>query len=106
MESRYSKKQRIAAIIGLALTFALLIGLVLSALFDQGGRLFQAFLFASIGVPILCWIYIWLYGRMTGKKTIADFRPDSDKPTDGQAPAGGSAPDDETITITKRHPHR
>ncbi len=96
MESRYSKKQRIAAIIGLVLTFALLIGLVLSALFDQGGRLFQAFLFASIGVPILCWIYIWLYGRMTGKKTIADFKQDGADQDDEQSP------DDGMVTISKK----
>ena len=106
MENRYSTKQRIAAIIGLVLTFALLIGLVLSALFDQSGRLFQAFLFASIGVPILYWIYIWLYGRMTGKKTIADFRPEGDTPTDGQASEDASTSDDDTITISKRHPHQ
>ena len=101
--NRYSKKQRIAAIIGLALTAALLIGLVLSAIFDKSGRLFQAFLFASIGVPILCWIYIWLYGRMTGKKTIADFRPE-DADLDVDTPEDNSSTDDEAITISKRHP--
>ena len=105
MESRYSKKQRIAAIIRLALTFALLIGLVLSALFDQGGRLFQAFLFASIGVTILCWIYIWLYGRMTGKKTIADFKPEDADQT-GDAPGNDPSSDDGLITISKKHKHQ
>ena len=39
--------------------------------FDGKGQLFRACLFATIGVPILIWIYIWLYGVVTGKKTMS-----------------------------------
>ena len=69
----YSKKQRIIAAAGVILIILLLIGLILSAVFDAGGMLFKAFLFASVAMPILLWIYIWLFGKLTGKKTIADF---------------------------------
>ena len=101
----YSKKQRIAAIIGLALTFCMIAGLIITALFDRSGRLFQAFLFAAIAVPILSWIYIWLYGRMTGKKTIADFSPEDTKDSISASDSDGSnAGDEGLVTISKRNP--
>lgn len=37
------------------------------------GNLFGACLFATMAIPLLAWIYIWIYGQMTGKKTIADL---------------------------------
>ena len=69
----YSKKQRIIATVGVIIILLLFAGLILSAVFDAGGMLFKAFLFASIAMPILLWIYIWLFGKLMGKKTIADF---------------------------------
>ncbi|MBO4337691.1 MAG: hypothetical protein J5842_06430 [Lachnospiraceae bacterium] len=106
----YNKKQRIAALIGLVLIFLLLIGLIVTAIFDISGLLFKAFLFAVIAVPILIWIYIWLFGKMTGKKTIADFNlgrdPSSDasrtdKDTEGSAAAAEEGDASSSVTVSK-----
>lgn len=73
----YSKKQRIAAMIGIILLALLYVATFISSLlsFDGADKLFKACLFASVAMPILLWIYIALYGKMTNKKTIADMFP-------------------------------
>ena len=52
------------------------------AIVDRGssGKLFMACLIATVVVPLLLWIYIWMYGVMTNKHTIASF--DIRKPED------------------------
>lgn len=74
----HSKKQRIAAWIGIILLVLLIVATLVCALVDFEGseRLFAACLFACVGVPILLWIYIGLYGKITNKKTIADLFPE------------------------------
>lgn len=67
--------KRIGAILAIILLLALSVATLLAAVFDKSGRLFQACLVAMIGLPILLWIYIWLYGRLTGKHTMASFTP-------------------------------
>lgn len=41
--------------------------------FDGTGNLFMACLIATIALPILLWIYIWMYGKLKGKQTIASM---------------------------------
>lgn len=67
--------KRIAAIVALVLLAILYIATFFAALFApvDRGNLFAACLMATIAVPLLAWIYIWLYGQMTGKKTMADL---------------------------------
>lgn len=67
--------KRIAAIVALVLLAALYIVTFLVALFypPGAGNLFGVCLMATIAVPLLAWIYIWLYGQTTGKETIADL---------------------------------
>ena len=93
----YSKKQRIAAIFGIALLLLLYLVTLICAIFnfDGTGRLFQACLFATIAIPILIWIYVWLFGKMTGKHTMADFdlKENNDKETEQETPSA---------TISKR----
>ena len=36
--------------------------------------LFKVTLGAALILPILTWIYIWLIGKLTRKRTIADFK--------------------------------
>lgn len=74
----YSKKQRRAALIGVILLVMLLLATFITAIFnfDGEGKLFKAFLFATIAVPILIWVYIWLYGVITKKRTIASVFPE------------------------------
>lgn len=74
----YKKKQRIMAWIAIVLLLVLVIATFLCAFLDFEGseRMFAACLFASIGLPILLWIYIGLYGKVTNKRTMADLFPE------------------------------
>ncbi|MBQ6094621.1 MAG: hypothetical protein IJL09_04415 [Lachnospiraceae bacterium] len=67
--------KRIAAILGIVLLFGLYIVTLIVAIVDRGssGKLFMACLIATVAVPLLLWIYIWMYGVMTNKHTIASF---------------------------------
>lgn len=67
--------KRIAAIVALVLLAALyIVTFVVAVAYPPGaGNLFGVCLMATIAVPLLAWVYIWLYGQTTGKKTIADL---------------------------------
>lgn len=67
--SKYTKGQRIAALICVILLVLLYLITLLFAIldFDGSDRLFAVSLMATIGVPILLWIYIWVYGKFKGK---------------------------------------
>ncbi|MGN0131654.1 MAG: hypothetical protein ACI4AA_04360 [Lachnospiraceae bacterium] len=71
----YSKKQRIAALCGIILLAALYLFTLIAAIFDFDGtgNLLSACLFATIAIPILIWVYIWMYGVWTQKHTPASF---------------------------------
>lgn len=67
--------KRIAAWVAIVLLAGLyIVTFVVALVYPPGaGNLFGACLMATVAVPLLAWIYIWLYGQMTGKKTIADL---------------------------------
>lgn len=79
--NRPKKKQKkmtprqVAAIIGILLLAALYVVTLIVALVDSSssGRLFALCLFATIAVPMLIWIYTWMYGRLANRRTFADF---------------------------------
>ena len=93
----YTKKQRIAAMIGVIALVLLTIALLLAAVFDGIGRLFYGLLFAEIALPILLWIYIWLFGKLTGKATIADFGKNVTR-------EGADGEEDNTSVIISKRP--
>lgn len=72
--------KQITAIIGIALLLLLYIATLVIAILDFPGsdKLFAACLLATIAIPLLLWLYIGLYGKLVGKKTIADLFPESD----------------------------
>lgn len=72
-KNKRSSKQ-IVALIGVILLAALYIITLFAAIFnpDGAGMLFRGCLGATIVIPILIWIYIWLYGKLTNRHTIAD----------------------------------
>lgn len=75
MKSKYTKPQRIAALICL-IFIALLYLATLVLLFIQGEWAKLALriaLGATLVLPILTWIYIWCFGKILHKHTIADF---------------------------------
>ncbi len=81
------KPKQIAAIICIILLVLLYVATLVVSLLDFPGsdRLFAACLIATVGLPILLWIYIWLYGRLTQRSSIAEVFPD-------QARSVGGAP--------------
>ena len=78
METLMKKKKtakQIAAIVCIVLLAALYLITLLSAIFAFPGwqRLFSGCLICTVAVPILLWIFIWLYGQFEQKHTIASF---------------------------------
>lgn len=71
-ESEKKKKtpRQIAALICVFLLVAMYVITLVVALLDfpNSDRLFQACLVATIGLPILLWIYIWLFGKVKERK--------------------------------------
>lgn len=78
------KPKQIAAIICIVLLVLLYVATLVVSLLDFSGsdQLFIACLTATIGLPILLWIYIWLYGRITQKSTIAEIFPEEKEESD------------------------
>ncbi len=68
-ERKITPKQ-IAAIVCIVLLVGMYVATLIVALLDFPGadRLFQACLVATIGLPILLWIYIWLYQQVKKRK--------------------------------------
>ena len=67
------KGKRIAALACVVILVGLYIATFIVSLLDFPGsdRLLSGCLFATIGLPILLWIYIWIYGKVTNKTTLA-----------------------------------
>ena len=75
--------KQIAAILCIVLLVAMYVATFIVACLDfpGWGRLFQACIVATIGLPILLWIYIGMYGWLKQKHTIAtmDILQDREK---------------------------
>lgn len=72
---RKATSKQVVALVGVILLVAMYLVTLVVAIFDQdsSGRLFQACLVATVAIPLLIWVYIWMYGRLTGKHTMADL---------------------------------
>lgn len=86
--SRKVTSKQVVAMAGIVLLVLMYLITLAAALFGDpsSGRLFWTCLFATMVIPLLIWIYTWLYGRLTGKRTPADPEP-------GQAGSGNSGPE-------------
>lgn len=73
-ENRKMTSKQIVAWIGIIALVAMYVVTLIVAIINpgEGGRLFQACLVATIAVPLLVWIYVWMYGKLKGKETFAD----------------------------------
>ena len=73
--SKYTKPQRIAALICVVLIVLLyLAALIFNILkFEWAQTVGRIALGATLVLPILTWVYIWLIGNLTRRHTIADF---------------------------------
>lgn len=72
--SKLNPKQ-VAAILGIVLLVLLYLITFIVAFIDQSssGQLFRLCLLATFTIPLLIWVYIWMYGKLTQKHTIADL---------------------------------
>ena len=63
-----------AAIAGIVLLVLLYVVTLAAAILDSSSsaRWFWTCLFATIAVPLLVWIYSWMYGKLTGKSVEAN----------------------------------
>ncbi len=66
--------KQIVAMVGVILLVALYIVTLLVAIINPGesGMYFQICLVSTIVVPVLIWIYVWMYGKLTQRHTFAD----------------------------------
>lgn len=74
------KAKQIAAIIAVVLLLGLYITTLLVGLLSPVGHttLFGICLFGTIAIPILAFLFIWIFGRATGKKVIGDPEESAD----------------------------
>ncbi len=75
MTPKPSKRKQIAAWICILALLSLYIATFVVALLDFPGSdaLFYACLAGTVGLPILLWIYIWLYGKVKDRHTMASM---------------------------------
>lgn len=80
--------KQIVALIGVILLALLYVVTFVLAIVDNSasGKLFMTCFVATALLPMILWIYTWIFGKMTGRKTIADFHPEE-----------GEIPEDEEI---------
>ena len=85
MQNKDKKKvtsKQVVAMTGVILLVLLYVVTLIVSIIDKSasGQWFMICLMATVAIPILIWIYTWMYGKLTGKKTIADvnanFGPD------------------------------
>ena len=70
-KTKMTSKQ-IFAIIGIILL------VLFAAIFDSSAShaLFATCLLATVAIPLLIWIYTWMFGKLTNRSTFADFHPE------------------------------
>lgn len=73
-KNKMTSKQ-IVAIIGIALLVLMYIATLIVAIVDTSasGRWFGLCLSATFVIPLIIWVYTWMYGKLTKKSTIADL---------------------------------
>lgn len=87
MKQNKKKKtvKQIVAMTAVVLLALLYVVTLVLAIFDpsQSGRWFLISLICTMLIPLLAWIFIWIYGETTGKKTIADLHLMQDADAEG-----------------------
>lgn len=74
-ESKYSKPQRIGALICLGLIMLLYLATIVLMCIDAewARRMLKVAIGCTVLLPCLTWAYIWMIGKLVHKDTIADF---------------------------------
>lgn len=66
--------RQVIALAGVILLVLLYVITLIAAIVDssQSAQWFRICLFATLALPLILWIYSWMYGRLTGKSAIGD----------------------------------
>lgn len=66
--------KRIVALIGVFFLVAIYIASLFISLLipERADDMLLLCIFGTVAIPLLIWIYVWMYGKLTGKRTIAD----------------------------------
>ncbi len=69
------KVKRIAALTAAVLLAGMYLAALLAAALDTtaAGTIFRICLIGTVTVPLIAWLFIWIYGQLAGKDTIADL---------------------------------
>ena len=69
--------KRVVAIIGIVLLVGLYVNLLVQAIFGSTGigGAFVTAAAATVAIPILIWLILWVYTALTGKRTVASADP-------------------------------
>lgn len=96
--------KQIVAIIAIILLLALYIATFCVAIFSEVGnaRPFAMCLFGSVAIPLLAFIFIWVYGKTYGKGIIGD--PDNPYVSDNSNISNDSITPDDVITSDNSDP--
>lgn len=73
--SRYSKPQRIGALVCVILIVLIYIVALIASFFssEAGKTIARIAIGCTLVLPLLTWAYIWMIGKLTHRHTIADF---------------------------------
>lgn len=79
--------KQLVAIIGVALLILLYVATLVAAIVDssQSAKWFRICLVGTFALPLVIWIYSWMYGRLTGKSAIGDPKSPDAAATDETA---------------------
>lgn len=100
VNTKTKRARQIGALICVVLLVLLYVATLVFAILDFEGsdQLFAACLMATVGLPILLWIYIWVYGKYTGRRTLADAPESKAAKAKSENPAASSASKDSSET--------
>ena len=78
MEKKKKNKKnprQIAALIGIALLILLYVGLLIQALTfgPDAGQIFMSALTGTVTIPIVVWLFIWVYGVYPGIRSYLPY---------------------------------
>jgi len=83
-------KRILALLVIIFLVMIYIMALVVAIVWpENGGKIFAMCLFATVVIPIVAYLYIWVYTKITGKKTIAsvpEVEPEATSDTDSESP--------------------
>lgn len=73
--NRKITSKQVVAVIGVVLLVLMYVATLIVAIFDNSssGNLFGMCLIATFVIPLIIWVYTWMYGKLTGKPTMADL---------------------------------